>query len=224
MNAGATGFRTKPSVGSIDLREVGVTSAGVELLPPTTFVSAAGKATAVRGRNGAGKSTLLKVMCGQYAPSSGSAFVAGSDVRHPGRDFRRRVASMIGLPPMAPDLTVRDHVDLVAATWFSGMSQRAAVAAQVVEATGLAELEHRFPHELSSGQRQLFGLGLILARPYEVLILDEPEQRLDSEHVKRLSGILIALRNEGRTLIVATHSDALTEAFADQVLTLDPQR
>ncbi|MCG2807145.1 MAG: ATP-binding cassette domain-containing protein, partial [Coriobacteriia bacterium] len=183
----AQGSPEGPGANAIDVRQVGVSSGGITLLAPTSFSTSAGRAIAIRGRNGSGKSTLLRVLTGQLAPSSGSVKVARLDVRRPDRPFRRRMASMIGLPSMAPDLTVQDHISLVAATWFDGFEQRRLVADQVVGEMGLAGLRRRFPHELSSGQRQLLGLSMVLARPFEVLVLDEPEQRLDAEHLQILA-------------------------------------
>jgi ABC-type multidrug transport system ATPase subunit len=72
---------------------------------------------------------------------------------------------MIGSPPMVPDLTVLDHVMLVATTWADNLRAAARVTHGVLTESGLDSLGERFPHELSSEQTQLFGLALVLARP-----------------------------------------------------------
>lgn len=127
---------------------------------------------------------------------------------------------MIGLPPMAPDLTIADHVLLVATTWEDNPHAAAELAHNIVDELGLADLAERFPHELSSGQTQLFALALVLARPFDVLILDEPEQRLDPEHVDAVIRMLSARRDKGVTMVIATHSGRLADAVADQTLWL----
>jgi len=147
--------------------------------------------------------------------------IDGAGVVERDRGFRRRVAVMIGLPPMASDLTVFDHVMLVSATWSDDTSTAAGRARDVVAELGLGSLGERFPHELSSGQTQLFGLALVLARPFEVLILDEPEQRLDPEHVDSVIRVLRALRDGGATMVVATHSQVIADELADRTLQLD---
>jgi ABC-2 type transport system ATP-binding protein len=206
----------------IEIDGVVVAMDDIVLLPPTSASVRAGEALVIRGHNGAGKSTLLKVLAGVRTPTGGSASIGGAPVDRRNPIFRRRVASLLGLPPTAPDLTVEDHVRLVAATWFRerGVAEEAALS--VLEELRLNGLLHRFPHELSSGQQQLFALALVLARPFDVLVLDEPEQRLDDERVGVVGDVLARRRSGGAAIVVATHSSALTERLADRVLELDP--
>lgn len=204
----------------IEVDAVRVVSGDVTLLDTVTRRVDAGTALAVRGGNGTGKTTLLRVLAGMQAPSAGSARIAGAAISQRDRTFRRRVASMIGLPPFAPDLTVLEHVRLVAVTWFA--PDEADVRSRaVLDELGLQTLHERFPHELSSGQTQLFGLALVLVRPCEVLILDEPEQRLDPEHVEAVIAALRARRDAGITLVVATHHPRLAELVADETVHLE---
>jgi ABC-type multidrug transport system ATPase subunit len=205
----------------IEVDGIGVVSGDVTLLAPISVTARRGKALIVRGSNGTGKSTLLRVLAGASKPSTGTVRIGGVAVVARDRDFRRRVAAMIGIPPMAPDLTVLDHVMLVATTWVDNPRAAAEVTHGVLTELGLNALGERFPHELSSGQTQLFGLGLVLARPFEVLILDEPEQRLDPEHLTTVIRILRARRDDGATLVIATHSPALADELADLTVRLE---
>lgn len=204
----------------IQVEQVGVVSGGVALLDPVSLDVSRGEALVVRGSNGAGKSTLLRVLAGARTPTSGSARIADTVVTEGDRMLRRRVSTMIGLPPMAVDLTVRDHVLLVATTWVDDGDAAAELADGVLAELGIDWLGERYPHELSSGQTQLFGLALVLARPFDVLILDEPEQRLDPEHVDAVIEVLRARREAGATLVIATHSAVLADALADQTVVL----
>lgn len=205
----------------IDVDQVSVVAGGVTLLAPVSVAMRRGEALIIRGGNGTGKSTLLRVLAGARKPSSGTVQIGGSAVAERDRYFRRLVSTMIGLPPMAADLTLRDHVTLVATTWVDEPGAAADLAQRVLSELGLGILGERFPHELSSGQTQLFGLALVLARPFEVLILDEPEQRLDPEHVESVIRVLRSRRDDGATLVVATHSAVLAEALADHTLELE---
>lgn len=204
----------------IQVEQVGVVSGGVALLEPVSLDVSRGEALIVRGSNGAGKSTLLRVLAGARTPTSGSARIADTVVGEGDRMLRRSVSTMIGLPPMAVDLTVRDHVLLVATTWVDDGDAAAELADGVIAELGIDWLGERYPHELSSGQTQLFGLALVLARPFDVLILDEPEQRLDPEHVDAVIEVLRARRDAGATLVIATHSAVLADALADQTVVL----
>lgn len=190
------------------------------LLPPTTFTVDRGRVLAVTGDNGSGKTTLLRVVAGLERPSAGRCRVAGSpvDERDPG--FRREVAALIGPPPTARDLTVREHVELVARTWGSGPAQAREAAVVLLDDLDLTRLADRFPHQLSTGQAQLGALALTLARPSSVLLLDEPEQRLDEDRLARVATVLDRRRRAGSALLLATHSRTLVDALADEELPL----
>lgn len=207
----------------LEVEDVGVRSGDLALLDPVSASVRPGETLIVRGRNGAGKSTLLRVLAGVTVPSSGRVSVAGTTPSIRDRAFRRRVASMIGLPPMAPDLTVRDHVLLVATTWYRRPAEATDKADSVLASLEIDHLVARFPHELSSGQTQLFGLSLVLARPADVLIVDEPEQRLDDEHVRVVVRALRGIKANGVTLAIATHSPRVARKLGDRTLVLESQ-
>ena len=204
----------------IELKDVTVSVGHAVLLAPVSASISPGDALVIRGRNGTGKSTLLKVLAGITSPTSGSALIGGDLVTSRDRRMSREVAAMIGLPPMAPDLTIADHVLLVATTWFDDPKAADGLAHDIVDELELAHMAARFPHELSSGQTQLFALALVLARPFDMLILDEPEQRLDPEHVDTVIRVLSTRRDRGVTLVIATHSERLADAIADHTLWL----
>ncbi|MGB4777305.1 ABC transporter ATP-binding protein [Microbacterium sp.] len=191
------------------------------LLAPTSFSAWPGQIVALRGENGAGKTTLLRVLAGRIRATTGLVQVDGGPVNERDPRFRRRVAAMIGLPPMASDLTVFDHVALVSSTWEASPGSVDAATRRVLEEFGLTALASRYPHELSSGQTQLFGLALVFVRPFGVLLLDEPEQRLDAGRIELLTRAMLARRRSGATIVAATHSDSLADRTADFTVTLE---
>ncbi|MBS3181516.1 ABC transporter ATP-binding protein [Leucobacter manosquensis] len=192
----------------------------VTLLSPTSFAAAGGDAVVVRGANGSGKSTLLRLVAGLRSPSSGTVSIDGRDAASRDPRTRRSVAAMIGMPPLAPDLTVRDHVLLVATTWCASGRDAERLTCRVLDELDLSPLATRFPHELSSGQTQLFGLALVLARPSDALVLDEPEQRLDVDRIGLVVGAVNRRRESGAAVVVATHSDVLEAGIGGRTLWL----
>ncbi|WP_448233025.1 ABC transporter ATP-binding protein [Microbacterium lacticum] len=207
----------------VDVDAVSVTTNDTLLLPPTTFQARAGQVVALRGENGSGKTTLLRASAGRIKPTTGTVLVGGQPVNERDPEFRRRVAVMIGLPPMAYDLTLFDHVALVSSTWETSPGTVEAATRRVLDEFGLTELGARFPHELSSGQTQLFGLALVFVRPFDVLLLDEPEQRLDPGRVEMLAQAMRERRTTGATIVAATHSSILAARTADLTITLGTQ-
>lgn len=194
---------------------------GAELLPETSLELRPGSCAAVRGPNGAGKTTLLRVLAGRLRPSTGSATLRGEPLRDSVAEVRRHVAALIEPPTLYPDLTLRDHLALIVGAW-SGEAARGGgeaawegFGAEVLERLGLAHLDTRFPHELSSGQRQLVSLAVTLARPSSVLLLDEPEQRLDPDRRRLLGDTILAAREAGVAVAFASHDPQLVARVAD---------
>lgn len=199
---------------------VEVSVGGIPLLAPTSFTLEAGDALAVRGDNGSGKTTLLRVVAGVVPASSGSISVRGSAIDERRPAFRRAVASLIGLPPLARDLTLHEHLTLVGLSWGHPADHARETAERVLSDVGLARFRTRYPHELSSGQTQLFAVATVLCRPSELLILDEPEQRLDHGHLSLVARLIRERLSHGTAVLFATHDDALVEALGASSMTV----
>ena len=188
------------------------------LLSPTSFHVDGGEALAVLGPNGAGKTTLLRVVSGRLRPSTGTITVSGMTPEEKSPRFRAAVAALLGSPPTASNLTVHEHLDLVAASWNASEVVAAQQSDDLLEKFGIARFSSRYPHELSTGQSQLFALALTLARSFDVLLLDEPEQRLDADRVSLVGRILRSLVSEGKTIIMASHNADLVDQVCDRTL------
>lgn len=180
-----------------------------------------GTSLAVTGVNGAGKSTLLRVLAGLLRPDAGRVQVGDrtADERDP--QFRRLLAALIGPPATSPALTVEEHLGLLALSWAEPAADGIERGADVLDTLGAPHLLARYPHELSSGQAQMVSLALTLTRPADVLVLDEPEQRLDTGRVEVLGGILRERVDAGTTLVLATHDLPLRRALGGRTLELD---
>lgn len=188
--------------------QVSVEIDGALLLPTTSMVLEPGRCVALRGANGAGKTTLLRVLAGRLPATSGSVELGGEKLDECRREHRAAVAALIETPTLYPDLTLQDHLELVMAAWGTGTPDEA------LRRFRLQALRERFPHELSSGQRQLVSLAVTFARPCSVLLLDEPEQRLDPERRALVADAIIEVRDQGIAVAFATHDATLVDRVA----------
>jgi ABC-type multidrug transport system ATPase subunit len=188
------------------------------LLPTTSLVAEPGSCVVLRGPNGAGKTTLLRLLAGLLAPTTGSVTVDGEPADERRRSTREKVAALIGPPAAYRDLTLADHLTLVDATWGRDAHTCADRVHGALDTFGLGALGERFPHELSSGQGQLFRLALTWFRPARLLLLDEPEQRLDTDRRAMVGELVLARRGAGTTVVMACHDPALTATVADVVV------
>ena len=203
----------------VRLRAVGVTKLIEDnvLLSATNVDVRSGKCVVLRGANGSGKTTLLRILAGTMDSSAGTVTLDGEPVDERTPATRANVAALMGAPTAYRDLTLVDHLVLIDATWGrdGDASGRAAEMLAMLEIEHLAE---RFPHELSSGQQQLFHLAMVLLRPARVLLLDEPEQRLDTHKRGLLTQILLDRKAAGTALVIACHDPEMTSAIADRVV------
>jgi ABC-2 type transport system ATP-binding protein len=191
------------------------------LLLPTDVELGKAECVVLRGPNGSGKTTLLRILAGTMAPSEGEATLdwAAVDERHD--STRTAIAALIGAPATYRDLTLVDHLVLIDSTWGHVGAPAGDRCDEILERLEIDHLAERFPHELSSGQQQLFHLSMVLVRPSSILILDEPEQRLDPDKRELLTRILLDRKADGSGMLIACHDPGMTAALADTVVDLE---
>jgi len=224
--AGLTGTgpgRKHERMGPVPTLEAHDVTASIDsevLLAPVSFTVGAGEGLAVRGQNGSGKTTLLRILSGRLLPTGGRASLDGRRIDERVRAVRRTVSARIGLPAFARELTAGEHLRFIATTWGRGGSDATDAADGIMAALGIDALRNRFVNELSSGQTQLLSLATALVRPFDVLILDEPEQRLDASRRALVSSAIRAEIDRGATVVIASHSPDLIEAVTSRSVSL----
>ncbi|MFK0259403.1 ATP-binding cassette domain-containing protein [Streptomyces sp. NPDC090445] len=182
-----------------------------------------GECLALAGANGSGKSTLLRVCVGRQQPDRGEVRFAGAAPREADAAFRRDAGLLLDGAACFPDLTVAEHIRMVATAHGLGSGAAAAVD-RVLAELGLDHRRDAFPDALSAGQNQSLLLASVLVRPARLLVLDEPEQRLDTAARRRLAAALRTAKAAGTAVLLASHDRATVEAVADRVLLLDRGR
>jgi ABC-type multidrug transport system ATPase subunit len=193
---------------------------GEPVCAPVSFTLGAGRALALVGANGSGKSTVLRAVLGLLELAGGSLRVLGREVDEREQIFRAQVSSVLDDDAYFPALTVGEHLLLTARG--HGLSKPGDVVAQLLEDFGLTDHSDVLPVALSSGQRRRLLLAAGFARPRRLLVLDEPEQRLDQRMRAALAERLRAETAGGGAVLMATHDPELLEAVAtDAVLVGD---
>ncbi|HML51147.1 MAG TPA: ABC transporter ATP-binding protein [Propionicimonas sp.] len=205
---------------SVVLKVSGLTKAfgPVVIVDGFNLEVAAGEAVALTGRNGAGKSTVLRCLIGADRPDDGRIEVNGVAVSETNPLIRRDVATVIDDLDFFPDLSVVEHLDLLARA--HGVPDPEAAVDAVLDEVQLVPQSGQLPGTLSSGQRRRLALATAFVRPRKLLVLDEPEQRLDTEGVAWLAERLIAERRQGLAIVMASHEPMLVEKVATRVVRL----
>jgi ABC-2 type transport system ATP-binding protein len=176
-----------------------------------SFAVEPGAAGVVLGPNGAGKTTLLRCVVGADRPDAG-------EVRLDGRRFdetepwvRAAVATALDDIDFFPDLSVAEHLELLA---YAHSSVADPVDDVLVE-LGIDDARDQLPATLSSGQRRRLALASCFVRPRRLMVLDEPEQRLDTRGRAWLADRLVREKAAGTAVLLASHDPELIEAVAD---------
>jgi ABC-type multidrug transport system ATPase subunit len=177
-----------------------------------------GEILALTGRNGTGKTTLLRMLAGLLDPDEGSITWQGRAMDDTDPWLRAQLATLLDDAGTFPDLSVGEHVELLARAF--AVPDPAQVASAVLEEVGVAAQRDQLPATLSSGQRHRLGLASVLVRPAALVVLDGPERRLDDAGRPWLAERLRGLADAGAAIVMASHDQAIVDDIADLVLEL----
>ncbi len=189
------------------LRNVSVVLGDRLALEDVSFDLPAGPTVGLIGPNGSGKSTLLRALLGILPLASGSIEVAGgppSAARDLFAYLPQRREIELNLPLRASEVVLMGRLRRTG--WLRAPSkQDREIAAAALERVGLAERRHSTIGEMSFGQQQRVLFARMLAQDGRIVLLDEPMNGVDPRTQELFLQILASFREEGRTVIMATH-------------------
>ncbi|WP_299168079.1 ABC transporter ATP-binding protein [uncultured Arthrobacter sp.] len=195
--------------------------AGAPVCGEISVAVGAGEILGVVGFNGAGKSTAARTLAGRQLPISGDVKVHGLLANPDAVAFRREVSAVFDEDLFFPSLTVREHLLLVARG--HSLPDPEAQVEEELSFFGLQERADVVPESLSSGQRRRTLLAAGLMRPASLLILDEPEQRLDPVMREALGRRIRLLAAGGTAVVLVTHDPQLLLDTATSCLVIDDE-
>jgi polar amino acid transport system ATP-binding protein len=186
------------------------------------------EAVALIGASGSGKSTLLRCIDLLEEIDDGDVLLDGEVITDPSVDpvqVRRRLAMVFQAFNLFPHLTVLDNI-LLAPSRAHGMSKEEATesARELLRRFGLAEREGAYPDRLSGGQQQRVAIVRALATRPRALLLDEITSALDPELVGEVLEVVRELKDEGMTMLIATHEMGFARDVANEICFLHEGR
>jgi polar amino acid transport system ATP-binding protein len=186
------------------------------------------EAVALIGASGSGKSTLLRCVDLLEEIDDGDIYLDGEAITNPGRDpvpVRRRLGLVFQAYNLFPHRNVIENV-VLGATRAQGMARAEALEAghALLQRFGLGDRAREYPDRLSGGQQQRVAIArALLARP-RALLLDEVTSALDPELVGEVLSVIRELKQQGMTMLIATHEMSFARDVADQVCYLQDGR
>ena len=185
-------------------------------LDGVSFAVHEGEVVGLVGPNGSGKSTALRCILG-LLNFDGDITIAGIDARRHGREARRRTGYVPQSPAFHSDLTA--HETLVYYAKLRGLGE--AEVERAAAAGGIERFAGGRVGALSGGMRQRLALAVALLGEPPLLLLDEPTASLDVDSRRRFAEMLLELKRQLRTVLVATHSLRRLEGVLSGVVALD---
>ena len=210
--------------GEVDLVGVSVGYDQQAVLENVSLFIARGEFVCVEGPSGSGKTTLLKLLYGSLPPWRGAALVDGVDVgslrpRHLSR-FRRQLGCVFQSYELLPHLSAFENVLLPLQLAHMNLNRPVERARDALELVGLSDKTDALPRELSGGQQQRVAIARAIAHEPRILLADEPTGNLDSASTAEVMAAFEAYRQQGGTVVMATHDQDLRDRHAVKVVSI----
>ena len=176
-----------------------------------------GRIHGIVGNNGSGKTVLMKCICGFLIPTEGEVIVNGKRV---GKDvdFPPSLGLIIETPGFLPNMTGVKNLEILASLNKKiGLEEIAAAIRRV----GLDPLMKKPVGKYSLGMRQRLGIAQAIMENPSLLILDEPLNGLDKHGVREMRQLIKGLKEQGKTILLASHNQGNIDELCDTVCEMD---
>ena len=188
----------------------------VTVLDHVTSCFARGQIHGIIGRNGSGKTVLLKTICGFLRPDEGTVRVDAKEVRF--QAPQQNIGIIIEAPGFVPSLSGLKNLEMLAS--LRGVADRESLR-DVIRRVGLDPEDRKSVGKYSMGMCQRLGIAQAIMEKPELLILDEPMNGLDNRGVDDIRALLAGLKNDGTTILLASHNREDINILCDTVHEMD---
>ncbi|MEM9431527.1 MAG: amino acid ABC transporter ATP-binding protein [Pseudomonadota bacterium] len=184
-----------------------------------------GERIVICGPSGSGKSTLIRCINRLEEHQKGKIVVDGTELSNDLKNIDK-IRSEVGMVfqhfNLFPHLTILQNCTL-APIWVRKMPKKEAedVAMHFLEKVKIPEQALKYPGQLSGGQQQRVAIARSLCMKPRIMLFDEPTSALDPEMIKEVLDTMIALAEEGMTMLCVTHEMGFAQAVANRVIFMD---
>jgi ABC-2 type transport system ATP-binding protein len=216
---------TAPAIEAVDLvKQFGDPAEQAPAVGGISFSVPQGTVLGLLGPNGAGKTTTVRMMTTLSEPTSGTARVAGYDVRTEPDMVRRSMGVTAQAATVDELLTGRENIRMIGALYGLGRKDIKRLGDQLLEQFGIAAAADRPVRSYSGGMRRRIDLAVSLIASPPVLFLDEPTTGLDPRSRMDLWEVLRGLVTGGTTLLLTTQYLEEADQLADEIVVMDRGR
>jgi len=174
-----------------------------------------GSVVGILGPNGAGKTTFVEIVEGLRRQSAGSVRVFGLDPVTESSALKQRLGVQLQSTHLPEDLTVREVLGL-----YRSFYEEAGTIEAALDYVDLSAKENARTRELSGGQKQRLAIAMALIHDPDLILLDEPTTGLDPAARRELHGVILGLKERGKSILLTTHYIEEAETLCDRVIIL----
>jgi putative ABC transport system ATP-binding protein len=183
-----------------------------------------GDFVAIMGPSGSGKSTLMNIIGCLDRPTSGTVIIDGENISivsdNELAEIRgRKIGFIFQKFNLIPTMNALKNIALPMVFLGGTKADRDQRAAELLGKVGLTNWATHRPSELSGGQQQRIAIARALSNNPSIILADEPTGNLDTKTGEQIMELLVALNNEGKTILLVTHAIAL-KRFANRVVNM----
>lgn len=197
----------------IEIQHAVKTFGKITVLQDVSLTVRKGTICGIVGRNGSGKTVLFKAVCGFYRLTSGVITVKGKRLGKD-TDIPENVGSIIETPGFLGHFSGYRNLKYLAG--ICGRIGKAEIF-QAIEQVGLDPRSRKHVSKYSLGMRQRLGLAQAFMEGQDILVLDEPMNGLDNQGVSDMRNMLLDLKEQGKTILMASHNKEDIETLCDEV-------
>ncbi|HHL72592.1 MAG TPA: heme ABC exporter ATP-binding protein CcmA [Bacteroidetes bacterium] len=199
----------------IDVRNLTKSFGNLYALRGLNLTVSRGTCLTIFGPNGAGKSTFIRILATLSKPTQGEIRIEGKDIFADAEQYRNRLGVIAHATYLYDELTAREN--LVFYSKLYGIPDRDATVNRLLDEVGLGKRGNDRVRTFSRGMQQRLSIARAMLHNPDILLLDEPYTGLDQHASEMLTGWIMKLRNDKRTIILITHDLAQGLEVADEV-------
>lgn len=201
----------------IEIDNISKEFSGDIVLHPVSISFEKGKIYGIIGRNGSGKTVLLKIISGFLRPTTGTVTINGISLGKK-NEFPKNTGILIEKPGFLPYKNGFQNLKYLSQIQKLINDQE---IYKVLEQTGLTSAAKKLVGKYSMGMKQRLGIAQAIMENPEILILDEPMNGLDDQGASQMRKLFLQLRNEGKTILLASHMQDDIHELCDKVYRID---
>ena len=200
----------------------------VKAVDQVSFVIKAGEFVSLVGQSGTGKTTILRLLIGEEKPKSGRIIIGNWDITNIRPTELPLLRKQIGVVfqdfKLLPKKTVFENVAFALEVSGASFGKIKRIVPQVLKIVGLEGKEHKFPNQLSGGEKQRVVIARALSHKPKILVADEPTGNLDSINAQGIIALLQKINSLGTTVLLITHDREIVNSLRKRVITLENGR